>query len=415
MTAAPPSSAGGGAGAPGPERVAAVVLAGGTSRRFGRDKLVEPLGYGVSVLDVSLAELPAQAQVLLVGPDRPVARSVRFVREHPPGGGPAAALVTGLRQALADEAAIMLVLPADAPGAGRAAGTLLAALAERPAAQALVAVDDEGREQPLQLALRAAAARQLVDGALDGGHGASARALVRGLHPPAQPVPLAPDVLFDIDTLDQLAAWQAQASPAVAAVLERLAALPPAPGRPRVIALDGASGTGKSTLAAALRLRTGATVLPGDDFYAPSMAVLDAAGRDRLTGADVAARAFDWRRLRAEALEPLRAGRPARYRPFAWGAGPTPDALADPRTLPPGPVVVVDGVYSARPELADLVDLAVLVTAPEPVRAERLVARRDDPGWASLWERGERHYLTQIRPARSFALTVPGAPITSVR
>jgi molybdopterin-guanine dinucleotide biosynthesis protein A/uridine kinase len=394
-------------------RLAAVVLAGGTSRRFGRDKLVEPLAAGLTVLDVVLADLPAEAEVVVVGPERSTARPARFVREQPAGGGPAAALVTGLRQALDDGADAMLVLPADAPGAGRAARGLLAALTERREVAAVVAVDDDDREQPLQLALRASAARQLVEAAPDGGQGASARALVRALRPSAQPVRLAPDVLFDIDTPGQLAAWQAQGSAAVAAVLERLAVLPAAPGRARVVALDGASGAGKSILAAALRLRTGATVLPADDFYAPAMAALSLAERARLTGPEVVDRAFDWRRLRDEALAPLREGRSARYRPFAWGTGPTPDALADPRTLPAAAVVVVDGVYSARPELADLIDLTVLVTAPEPVRTTRLAGRGDDPSWTAAWERGERHYLTRVRPASAFALVVAGAANTS--
>ena len=30
---------------------------------------------------------------------------------------------------------------------------------------------------------------------------------------------------------------------------------------------------------------------------------------------------FDWQRLRPEVLEPLRAGRPARYRPYNWLPG----------------------------------------------------------------------------------------------
>lgn len=256
---------------PVPLRAVAVVLAGGTARRFGRDKLAEPLGAEApTLLDAALAALPAGLEVLVVGPARPTVRAVRFVREEPPGGGPAAALVTGLRSALAAGAEVVAVLPADAPRAGRAAVQLLDRLTSS-GDQAVVGIDAEGREQPLQLALSASAARRLVAAAPGGGHGASARALLRSLDPAATPVGLRPDVLFDIDTLDQLAAWRAQSSAAVDAVLARVADV--RPGRAGtgavVVALAGTAGAARSTLASALRLRTGATVLRAQDLPDP--------------------------------------------------------------------------------------------------------------------------------------------------
>ena len=390
-------------------RTVAVVLAGGTSRRFGRDKLDEPLGTEAgSLLDATLAALPAALEVVVVGPPRPTARPVRFVREDPPGGGPAAALVTGLRSALALGAEVVAVLPADAPRSGRAALELLEQLSGHADRSAVVGTDEEGREQPLQLALDASAAARLVAAAPDGGQGASARALLERLDPPAVAVALRPDVLFDIDTQAQLAAWQAQSSAAVEAVLARVAPVAPADrdagdARPVVVALDGPSGTGKSTLAQALRLRTGATVVPGDDFYAPELAQLGPGVLDGWSDAEVAARAFDWERLRTEALEPLVAGRTARYRAFPWEPQ---DGSGRVRTLPAAPLVVVDGVYAARPELADLVDVTVLVQVAEHVRRERLDQRSDPPHLRALWDRGERHYFAGVRPPASFDLVL---------
>ncbi len=43
-----------------------------------------------------------------------------------PSGGPAAAMITGLRAALATGAELITVLPGDAPGGGAAAEALLA-------------------------------------------------------------------------------------------------------------------------------------------------------------------------------------------------------------------------------------------------------------------------------------------------
>ena len=185
--------------------VVAVVLAGGESRRFGSDKLAAPLDHQ-TVLDHALAALPEAFTVILVGPERPTGRPVTFTREQPPGGGPAAALVAGVRLALTSEPDAVVVLPGDAPAAGRGALTLVATLADHPAA---VGVDAVGQWQPLQLALRPAAARQLVELAgPDGAAGLSARRLLTRLDPPPQPVTLEPAALFDIDTPAALQDWR---------------------------------------------------------------------------------------------------------------------------------------------------------------------------------------------------------------
>ena len=69
-----------------PGAVAVVVLAGGQSRRFGADKLAAPV-EGERLLDRAVAGLPDDAYMIVVGPEV--------------SGGPAAAMVTGLRTALA--------------------------------------------------------------------------------------------------------------------------------------------------------------------------------------------------------------------------------------------------------------------------------------------------------------------------
>jgi len=138
-------------------RVTAVVLAGGASLRFPPDKLAQLVG-DEPLLNHTLASLPQEFVVVVVGSVREVARPVIFTSEDPPGGGPAAALVAGVRRALAESADVIVVLPADAPLGGQAAATLLSRLEDEPSAEAVVGVDTHGREQPLQLALRLAAA-----------------------------------------------------------------------------------------------------------------------------------------------------------------------------------------------------------------------------------------------------------------
>ena len=82
---------------------------------------------------------------------------------------------------------------------------------------------------------------------------------------------------------------------------------------PFVVALDGGSGVGKSTLAVAVAAEFGASVVHTDDFFA---SYWTGAEWDARTAAEKADLAIDWQRLRTQALEPLRAGRVASWHPF---------------------------------------------------------------------------------------------------
>ena len=170
------------------------------------------------------------------------------------------------------------------------------------------------------------------------------------------------------------------------------------------------SGSGKSTLAALVAAELEAVIVPGDDFFAAEITdaewdLFDAPGRARA--------AIDWRRLRREALEPLIAGRAASWHPFDFAAGTRPDGSyprsAETEVRQPGSVIVVDGAYSCRPELADLIDVAVLVDVPVSERHLRLASRDDkafSDAWHARWDAAEDHYFTRIRPASSFDLVV---------
>ena len=182
----------------------------------------------------------------------------------------------------------------------------------------------------------------------------------------------------------------------------------PGRSRPLLIALDGRSGAGKSTVATRIADATGGAVVEGDDFYAGGT---DAEWAQR-DAADKAANCIDWRRLRADALEPLLAGRAAAYHPFnfATGAGLAPQTVR----IEHAPMIVLDGVYSARPELVDLVDLAVQVEMPDDaVRRARLIAREGPvfmAAWHALWDEAEDFYFDRIRPRESFDLIVTTDP-----
>ena len=182
---------------------------------------------------------------------------------------------------------------------------------------------------------------------------------------------------------------------------------------PIVVAIDGRSGTGKSTHAAYLASHFPAVVVPCDDFFAAN---IPAQGWAKRSPSARAADCIDWRRLRLEAIEPLRAGLPGRWHALDFARGAAPDGTysrSETMTVcAPQRVVLLDGTYAARPELADVVDVAVLVEAAPEVRADWLRAREAAEflvEWHARWDAAETHYFTTIRPREKFQFVLTSA------
>jgi uridine kinase len=196
-----------------------------------------------------------------------------------------------------------------------------------------------------------------------------------------------------------------------------IAALAAAGERPLVAALDGPSGAGKSTLAARLATALAevgltAACIPLDDFFA---ADIPDPCWDTFTFEERLAGIFDWHRVRASALEPLLAGRPARWHAFDFASGLRPDGtyglLAEAEERAPAAVILLEGNMAAGPALADLVGLAVRVDAPWAERQRRLAAREDPAflaAWHARWDAYEAWYFSAVRPPESFDLVVSG-------
>jgi molybdopterin-guanine dinucleotide biosynthesis protein A len=148
----------------------AIVLAGGTARRLGGvDKPALDVG-GATLLDRVLAAAGDAERLVVVGPQRPVARHVVWCREDPVGGGPVAAIAAGLPLTSAD---VVLVLAADLPWVGPAVPLLLSSAGLGVA----LLVDPAGRVNHLAAAWRRDALVAAL-AALGNPDGAAARALV---------------------------------------------------------------------------------------------------------------------------------------------------------------------------------------------------------------------------------------------
>lgn len=181
--------------------------------------------------------------------------------------------------------------------------------------------------------------------------------------------------------------------------------------RPIVVALDGGSGAGKSTIAENLKRLTDLALVRLDDFY---QTVIPESDWPRKTVEQRLNGVFDWSRVRSQALEPLRAGRPGRWRAFDFmrgvGASGTYSLREQVTEVTPAPTILVEGAYSASPPLRDLIDLAVLVDAHSHARQSRAVARGDDADflarWRQIWDEVEAYYFGHVCPPQSFDLVI---------
>ncbi len=160
-----------------------------------------------------------------------------------------------------------------------------------------------------------------------------------------------------------------------ATALERAAALVPGGGRP-IVAVDGVDGAGKSTFAdavAELLRDQGRDVVRAsiDGFHHP-LQHRRAEGR---TPEAVWSRHFDYAALRKELVEPWRAGPPGIYRPAVHDVAYDVALDLPPRTPPDEGVLVVDGLFCQRQELAGCWDVVIFLDVPFEVSVARLAAR----------------------------------------
>lgn len=212
----------------GPAGPDAVVLAGGRGRRLGGVDKARIVVDGLPLLAHALAAVDAgrtaagQRTVVVgpspTGPDA-LAPHVLVTREDPPHGGPAAALAAGLDALRASGATgtTVLVLAVDLPAVRRAVPVLRDAVGAsgRPLRDAAghggpdgwVAVDRQGRRQPLLAVWRTAALRRAVS-ALLAGRGSLDGAPLHALLAPLRPVevPMPDDLVADVDTPEQAVA-----------------------------------------------------------------------------------------------------------------------------------------------------------------------------------------------------------------
>lgn len=179
-----------------------------------------------------------------------------------------------------------------------------------------------------------------------------------------------------------------------AALYHKLVELRSNQEQPLYLAIDGHSGSGKSTLARHLQSQLGqTTIVEGDDFYlggSPST-------WDKRSVAANADSVID-RQTLAGVIQSLQQNGTAQWQAFNWNSdqwdSDTPARIA--QSADEKSVVIVEGVYTAMPALADYFACRILCDVPASLSSQRCKERDGDdfcPNWAKRWGDAESHYF----------------------
>lgn len=147
------------------------------------------------------------------------------------------------------------------------------------------------------------------------------------------------------------------------------AALDKRPADKRVlVAVDGGSASGKTTLSRRLAALYGCTVFHMDDFFLQPVQRTPA--RYVEAGGNV-----DRERFLAEVLEPLARGEDVRFRRFDCATM----SLGEETLVHPTPLVVVEGVYAMHPAFEKYYDFSVFLDIAPALQRERILRRHPAP------------------------------------
>ena len=160
----------------------------------------------------------------------------------------------------------------------------------------------------------------------------------------------------------------------VASVARNARASARRPGSVRLVAIDGPGGSGKSTFASRLSAAAdNAPVIHNDDFASADNPI------------------NWWPRLLEQVITPLANGEPAHYQRYDWPS----ESLAEWHTLAPAPIIIIEGVSSARSEWSNHLSFVIWIETPPEVRLAREAERDGEDAldnWKSWMGEEDAHY-----------------------
>jgi len=166
-----------------------------------------------------------------------------------------------------------------------------------------------------------------------------------------------------------------------------------------IVAIEGGSASGKTTLSRLLEDIYECTVFHMDDFF------LQPGQRTTERFAEVGGN-IDRERFLAEVLQPLSKGNPIHFRRFDCSTM----SLTEEITVFPRKLVIVEGAYSMHPDLAEYYDLSVFLDIPAKIQKERIL-HRNSPQMAqrffSEWIPLENTYFEKLNIRERCGMVIP--------
>lgn len=166
-----------------------------------------------------------------------------------------------------------------------------------------------------------------------------------------------------------------------------------------IVAIEGGSASGKTTLGSTLSNIYDCTLFHMDDFFLqPGQRTPE---RYAQIGGNV-----DWERFLTEVLEPLSKGEAVNYRKFDCSTMSVEDAIQ----VIPKKLTIIEGAYSLHPELEKYYDFSVFLDVSAQLQKER-IQKRNSPQLAKRffeeWIPLENVYFSKTKVKERCDLTIP--------
>ena len=195
-----------------------------------------------------------------------------------------------------------------------------------------------------------------------------------------------------------MARWQPEKKDTLDALAAEIVALY-AGGRV-VVAIDGIDGAGKTHFAndlAVVLTATGRSVFRAsiDDFHR-SQAERHARGADSPDG--FYRDSFDYSTFRRVLLEPFRMGGSTAFVTAAFDHSRDLPVQSKWRTGPKDAILVLDGIFLNRPELAGLWNYSVWLDVPRDIAEQRMLDRDGPTENTERYRGGQDLYLSEVNP-----------------
>ncbi len=155
---------------------------------------------------------------------------------------------------------------------------------------------------------------------------------------------------------------------------------------PLVIAFDGRSASGKTSMADKLKSVLGVSVIHTDDFFRPR----DINGNLCLSQYDGN---FDLQRFKTEVVDKLKSKKEFSYGVFDCKSGKI-DSFCD---VPISNCYIVEGAYSLNPNLGEYADIKVFFDVSADVQKQRIISRNGENAYdrfSKIWIPAEERYLS---------------------